>query len=176
MNLPLLRATTITSALLLVSCVVACATGRGISSPPEFAGTPSSTGCDGWFEIGGTFSRRNDVRYELRNRSTGPACLAKRVTVLFESRLPPSVFRVSTPSGWLAKDVPCENDEGVCGIEWHSQVGVGPGQALGGFGLAYDSRMGVRPKVWIIDLGRRRVKKPIGTVGGIAHVLTRLTG
>jgi hypothetical protein len=151
--------------ILLMVAVAACALSRKAASP-ELAGTSSPTGCDAWFEIGGTFSRVNDVRYNLQNRSTGPDCTASRVVVLFSGQLRPAAFRVSTPAGWNRHDVPCETGGGICGFEWRTRHGVRPGTELDGFGLAYDPAEAPLPRSWIVDVGRRRVEMLIGTVGG----------
>jgi hypothetical protein len=159
----------VSSSFLIVVAVslAGCASNSGIRSGTELAGTPSSTGCDAWFEIGGTFSRLNDVRYTLRDRSTNPACLGTRVTLLFWERLPPGAVRVLAPEGWRTMDVPCQGGAGACGVEWHTGGGVRPGEDLRGFGLAYDSTRTPRQKLWIVDVGRRRVEMAIGTVGGL---------
>ena len=112
---------------LFVVAAAACASGRA-ARLPELSGTSSPTGCDAWFEIGGTFSRLNDVRYVLRNRSTGPECPATRVVVLFSGQLRPAAFRVSAPPGWTRHVVPCEKGGGVCGFEWRARHGVLPEQ------------------------------------------------
>jgi hypothetical protein len=152
--------------ILLMVAVAACALGRRAASP-ELPGTSSPTGCDAWFEIGGTFSGVNwDVRYRLQNRSTGPACPATRVVVLFSKQLRPTAFRVSTPAGWTRHDFPCETGGGVCGFEWRARHGVLPGTELSGFGLAYDPAQAPLPKSWIVDVGRRRVEMGIGIAGG----------
>jgi hypothetical protein len=156
--------------VVLAALIVAgCASSRGLGRATELAGTPSPTGCDAWFEIGGTFARVTDVRYTLKNRSANPTCLAARVTVLFSGRLPSGAVRVSSPPGWSAADAPCQAGGGACGIEWRTREGVRPGKELTGFGLAYDSTSTPLQKVWIVDLGRRRVEMPIGTVGGIVE-------
>jgi hypothetical protein len=151
--------------ILLMVAAAACALSRTPPSP-ELAGTSSPTGCDAWFEIGGTFSRVNDVRYTLQNRSTGPQCPATRVVVLFSGQLRSAAFRVSTPAGWRRRDVPCETGGGVCGFEWRTRHGVLPGAELPGFGLVYDPAEAPLPRSWIVDVGRRRVEMPIGTAGG----------
>jgi hypothetical protein len=132
----------------------------------DLAGTPSPIGCDAWFEIGGSFSRLNEIRYTLRNRSTNPACAATQATVLFAGPLARAAVRVSSPPGWTSHDVPCDVGGGVCGIDWKTRLGVRPGEELRGFGLAYESVGAPRQRVWIIEVGRRRVEMPIGTVGG----------
>jgi hypothetical protein len=152
--------------ILLMVAVAACALSRKATSP-ELAGTSSPTGCDAWFEIGGTFSSRlSDVRYSLQNRSTRPECPATRVVLLFSGQLRPAAFRVSTPAGWKRHAVPCETGGGVCGFEWRTRHGVLPGTELPGFGLAYDPAKAPLPRSWIVDVGRRRVEMLIGTAGG----------
>ena len=148
--------------IILMVAVAACAVSRKGTSP-ELAGTSSPTGCDAWFEMGGTFSRVNDVRYSLQNRSTRPECRATRVAVLFSGQLRPAAFRVSTPAGWKQHDVPCERGGGVCGFEWRTRHGVLPGYQLPGFGLAYDPAEAPLPRSWVVDVGRRRVEMLIGT-------------
>jgi len=152
--------------ILLMVALAACALSRKTASP-ELAGTSSPTGCDAWFEICGTFSSRlSDVRFSLRNRSTGPDCPATRVVVLFSEQLRSAAFRVSTPAGWKRHDVPCETGGGICGFEWRTRHGVLPGTELPGFGLAYDPAETPGPRSWIVDVGRRRVQMGIGTARG----------
>jgi hypothetical protein len=131
---------------------------------PSLAGTPSPTGCDAWFEIGGSFARTNDVHYTLINRSTHRQCLATRIVVLFEARVRPEAFHVSTPPGWIAFGAPCQTG-GVCGFGWRTRHGVPPGEQRSGFGLAYDPADAPLPREWVVDVGRRRLNMPIGTVG-----------
>jgi hypothetical protein len=151
--------------LLFVVAIARCAPVQPDVSP-EMAGTSSPTGCDAWFEIGGTFSRVSNVRYTLENRSVNPECLATRAMVLFSGRLRRAAFRVSAPSGWTTRDVPCRTGAGICGFEWRARDGVLPGRQLGGFGLEYDPAAVPRPVSWIVDVGRRRVEMTIGAVGG----------
>ena len=152
--------------ILGVVATAACAPLRGTTAP-ELAGTPSVIRCDAWFGIGGTFSRLNDGRYTLGNRSTSSACFATRVVMLFDGPLRPAAFRVSVPSGWMVREVPCQPDGGVCGFEWRAHGGgVPPGEQLAGFGLAYDPAGVPQPKAWLIDVGPRRIEMPIGRVAG----------
>ncbi len=157
----------------LVACLIpvavatcACAS-HGWSAATEMAGTPSATGCDAWFEIGGTFARQNDIRFTLRNRSANVRCSATRVEVLFASRLRTEAFRVSAPTNWTSRDLPCPDGKGSCGFEWRANgIGVPSGQELAGFGLTYVPADAPRLRSWVVDVGRRRVEMPIGTVGG----------
>ncbi len=154
------------SVFVLALAVAGCAplTQVGV---PEFAGTPSSTGCDAWFEIGGTFARTNDLRLTLMNRSTNRACSATRVQFLFAGPLRAPAVRVTTPTGWTSGEVPCDTGAGTCGFEWRTdRAGVTPGHALTGFGLTYEHASAPLAKSWIVDVGRRRVQMPIGTVDG----------
>lgn len=155
----------VTGVILVVMAMSTCTSlGRPATEVP---GTPSSTGCDAWFEIQGTFSQRDDIRYTLRNRSTNPRCSAARVHVLFVSKLRSEMFRVSVPPGWTSRAVSCSRGPGSCGFEWRAdEGGVPPGQELRGFGLSYVAADAPYPKSWIVDVGRRRVEMPIGTVGG----------
>jgi hypothetical protein len=139
--------------VLVLGTQAACASSRGAGSSTELAGTPSSTGCDAWFAIGGKFSQMNDVRYTLKNRSRNPVCLASRVVVVFEARLSPGLVHASAPVGWTTTYVPCQTSGGVCGVEWRTRHG-------------YDSTRTPRQKLWIVEVGRRRVQMSIGTVGG----------
>jgi hypothetical protein len=156
--------------ILLLVFVAACAStrvvGGGTETGTELAGTPSASGCDAWFEVSGTFARQHDIRYTLRNRSTNPACSATGATVLFSGQLSRATVRVSAPPGWTTRDVPCQTGGGVCGIEWRTRDGVLAGHELPGFGLTYPATKSPRQKVWIVDVGGRRVEMPIGTVGG----------
>lgn len=155
-------------ALLFVLAITACAPLRHVSTP-EPAGTPSSTGCDAEFEIGGACARVNDLRFTLMNRSTSRSCLATRVLFLFEDPLRPAAIRVTTPTGWTSREVPCETGGGARGFEWRTDLaGVMPGHALAGFGLTYDQASAPFAKSWMVDLGRRRVIAMIGTAGGNA--------
>jgi hypothetical protein len=150
--------------LLATACLTlatSCAANRQVQ--PSLAGTPSPTGCDAWVEIGGTFSRTNHVQYTLVNRSTRRHCLATRVVVLFSARLRPEAFRVSTPPGWIAFDAPCKTG-GICGFGWYTRHGLAPGAQRSGFGLAYDAGDAPLPREWAVDVGRRCVQMPIGTV------------
>lgn len=151
---------------LVVLATMACAP---LTEAPsiQLAGTPSATGCDAWFEIGGTFARVNNVQYTLKNRPANPSCVATRVQVLFHEQLSPAAFRVSMPPAWTSLEVRCPSGVGSCGFEWRARgVGILPGQELGGFGLAYDPARAPRPRSWIVEVGRRRVEMPIGNVGG----------
>lgn len=154
-----------TGVILAVMTMSACASRMPAAT--EVAGTPSSTGCDAWFETRGTSSQRNDFQYTLRNRSTNPRCAATRVQVLFVSALRPEVFRVTVPSGWTSRVVPCSMEPGSCGFEWRAtESGVPPGQELGGFGLSYVAADAPDSQSWIVDVGRRRVEMRYGIVGG----------
>lgn len=150
-----------TACLALV--LASCATNGWVHR--DLAGTPSPTGCDAWLEIGGTFARTNDVHYTLINRSTRGPCLATRVVVQFSARVRPEAFRVSAPPGWIAFDAPCHTG-GVCGFGWRTRHGVPPGEQRSGFGLAYDPADAPLPREWWVDVGRTRLRMPIGTVGG----------
>jgi len=147
----------------LTLSMASCATDGGVQ--PLLTATPSPPGCDAWVEIGGTFSRTNDVNYTLINRSTRRQCRATRVVVLFSTRLRPEAFRVSTPAGWIAFDAPCHTG-GICGFGWHTRHGVAPGAQRTGFGLSYDPTDAPVPHEWSVDVGHRRVRMPIGTVSG----------
>lgn len=151
------------SAVALTALLAACAARQDLA--PEFAGTPSPAGCDGFLSIGGTFSTVDDVRFRLSNRSTHPRCRATRAAVIFRSRLPESALRISTPSGWTPHDVPCSTGDGSCGVEWRSPAGITAGESLDGFGLVFVAAATPRLDKWILDVGRRTVTMPIGTVG-----------
>jgi hypothetical protein len=153
------------SGLVAVLVTAACAPLARVATP-ELAGTPSSTGCDAWFNIGGTFARMNDVGLALTNRSTNRACLATRVQFLFAGPVRAAAVRVTTPAGWASREVPCDTGGGVCGFEWRTDsAGVEPGRTRTGFGLTYDPADTPLAKLWIVDVGRRRVQLPIVTVG-----------
>jgi hypothetical protein len=147
----------------LALAIASCATNGPLQT--AIPGTPSPTGCDAWVEIGGTFSRTNDVHYTLVNRSTRRQCLATRLVVLFSARLRREAFRVSTPPGWIAFDAPCTTG-GICGFGWYTRQGLVPEAQRTGFRLVYDPADAPLPREWVVDVGRRRVQMPIGTVGG----------
>jgi hypothetical protein len=153
------------SAISAIALVSACASpGRPAT---EISGTPSPTGCNAWFASQGTYSQRNDIRLTLQNRSTNLGCTATKVQLLYASAIRPEGFKVSTPAGWTSREVRCASGQAVCGFEWRAkEAGVLAGQALPGFGLSYIQADQPRPKSWIIDVGRRRVEMPIGTVAG----------
>lgn len=161
-----------TNCLSYVACAIVAITAISACASPgrpatEISGTPSPTGCDAWFASQGTYSQRNDIRLTLQNRSTNPRCTATRVQLLYVNAIRAEGFKVSTPAGWTSREVRCASGQGVCGFEWRAkEAGVRAGQALPGFGLSYIQADQPRPKSWIIDVGRRRVEMPIGTVAG----------
>jgi hypothetical protein len=165
-----------------IACVVlssfavsACAWGGRAAT--EISGTPSATGCDAWFASQGRFSRQNDIRFTLQNRSINPQCSATRVQYLFVTALRTERFKVAVPTGWTSRELRCPGAPGFCGFEWRANgVGVPAGQTLQGFGLSYLSVDAPNAKSWIIDVGRRRVEMPIGNVGGEASKPNRPTG
>jgi hypothetical protein len=151
--------------VVLLSGCVACASIVRSATPIEIAGTFSPTGCDAWLEIGGRFSPGlDDITFTLMNRSTSSDCSARRVTLLFEFPVSHGALQVSTPAAWTATEIHCDTADGVCGVVWRAQNGVSIRQSQSGFGIV--STVSGLLKVWIVDVGRRRVSMPIGHVGG----------
>ncbi len=152
--------------LLIAVPLAACGGLSHINAPYEIAGAPSATGCDGWFNLGGRSEPSGYTHaFTLQNRSTTATCRAQRVTLLFHRGIARTAIRLSSPPGWTMVTVPCQEQPLVCGVVWSSAPGVPAGGSLRGFGLWYGQPGGLL-RIWIIDVGRRRVAVPIGTVGG----------
>lgn len=163
-----MRMLTVFGVIAMSAVAIGCAS-RSSPIATQISGSPSPTGCDGWFEIGGTFNSRNDLRFTLENRSSNVDCIATRVLILFSSAIRTPGISVSAPSGWRSREVRCASGDGKCGYEWSAvEQGVPKGGRLGGFGMTYIQTEQPYLKSWIIDLGRRRVEMPIGTVSGLA--------
>jgi hypothetical protein len=161
-------APTFLSAMVVATMAIGCASRPNVVAT-EISGTPSPTGCDAWFEIGGTFSRQNELRFTLENRSSGGRCIANRVQLLFQSKIQTQGVRVSAPAGWRSREVSCTFGGGWCGYEWFAVgEGVRAGLKLSGFGATYVPSDQPLLRSWIVDLGRRRVEMLIGTVGGVS--------
>jgi hypothetical protein len=109
------------------------------------------------------------LKFTLENRSSGRRCIASRVQLLFWGEIQTQEVRISAPPGWRSRELRCSSGEGWCGYEWFAvDEGVLPGSRLVGFGVTYVSADQPLLRSWVIDLGRRRVEMPIGTVGGLA--------
>jgi hypothetical protein len=151
--------------VLALSGLAACAFVGGAGRGVEVAGTPSPSGCDAWFNLGGRFGPvKNDIQFTLSNKSESRDCRATRVIVLFMSPVRRDAIQVSTPIGWAGSYARCESGDGTCGVVWRSRVGVPAGESVSGFGIQCDSSLLL--KIWTVDVGRRRVAMPIGHVGG----------
>ncbi|MBP1775527.1 MAG: hypothetical protein H6Q86_1533 [candidate division NC10 bacterium] len=98
------------------------------------------------------------------SRAEAAKCQARRVTLLLTRPALREVTTVTTPKGWTVAETPCTEPERVCGYVWRSKRGVAPGESQAGFGIGLfpPSRL----KIWIVDVGKRRVEMPIGYVGG----------
>jgi hypothetical protein len=145
---------------------VAAITVSDVERPYEISGSPSDTGCDGWFngasrraEGGGTFSG-----FTLQNRSTSPECLATRATLLFHYGVQEQDIRLRTPPGWTRELVRCNDAPDVCGVRWSGTPGVGAGELQRGFSIQHQQKRAFF-RIWIVDVGPRRVAVPIGTIG-----------
>jgi hypothetical protein len=102
-------------AVLLLVAMAACASSGSLEPPAEPAGTPSSSGCDAWFQIGGP-SRLSSITFTLENRSHAPGCDATRVTLLLTRPAYRLNISVETPQGWSVRQVPCGAPDRVCGF------------------------------------------------------------
>ncbi len=132
----------------------------------EPAGSSSSTGCDARFENRGrSEAGRHDNAFTLENRSTSPACIARRVTIWMAAPVAREALTLTTPPGWTLTILPCPGTDSVCGWTWHHADGVPPSSVTRGFGLVY--RDPVRLRLWQVDVGSRRVGVPYGYVGGL---------
>ena len=152
-------------ALLLLGAV-ACASSRALDKPYDVPGTPSTTGCDASFDgTGGlTSPGRDHMSFTLRNTSQSVDCKATAVSLQFNVPVSHADLAVSMPAAWTATEDRCENGNAVCGITWRSKAGVEAGQSVGGFEVVTTRQC--LPKVWIIQVGSRRVAFPFGCVGG----------
>jgi len=143
----------------------ACVSRSALETPFDPAGKPSVAGCDAWFEAGGTFApARDEMTFTLRNTSMSPTCRATAVTIQFRSPVSQNDIAVTTPSGWTTTKHRCAGEDGVCGVTWRSTGGLGVGESVGGFRLTTGHHCLL--KVWVAQVGSRRVGFPYGRVSG----------
>ncbi len=143
----------------------ACVSRSALETPFDPAGKPSVAGCDAWFEAGGTFApARDEMTFTLRNTSMSPTCRATAVTLQFRSPVLQNDIAVTTPSGWTTTKHRCAGEDGVCGVTWRSKGGLGVGESVGGFRLTTSHHCLL--KVWVAQVGSRRVGFPYGCVSG----------
>jgi hypothetical protein len=144
----------------------ACASSGALTEPYEVSQGPSPTGCSASFDgtNGVTTAERDEMEFSLRNTSNSASCRSRAVTLQFNVPVSRASVEVAAPAGWVATKNPCPKSDAVCAVTWRSRAGVGAGESADGFKLSTSRQC--LPKIWVIQVGPRRVAFPFGCVGG----------
>jgi hypothetical protein len=161
------------AAVIVLSGGAACVSSSALDRPYDVPGTASETGCDASFDssFGSFRPERTEMRFTLQNSSTSAPCRATVVTLQLNGATSPEAIHLTAPRGWVGTKNGCAKRHGVCAVTWRSRVGVGPGESAAGFEFKVDRPSRCEPKVWIVQVGARRVAIPFGCVTGKAGPL-----